>query len=161
MIQTISVLLFKENGFVVDSHFLGKVSFQHYFYFYHHPYFSNSANENRGNNNNGTSGAASNFLPSQRILVRTCNGLELRDPPYMPRDQNLPTPPGPPNGKGNSSHFMQHSYEPRISSPLMEVANYTEAPPYSAAIQQPPRAKSSLSFRSVKNYPEASNEERR
>ena len=60
-------------------------------------------------NRNGKASPSPNPPPaSQRILVRTCNGLELRDPPYMPADQCLPRPPGPPgaNGFRGSKHAL-------------------------------------------------------
>ncbi|XP_059098784.1 acetylcholine receptor subunit alpha-like isoform X2 [Tigriopus californicus] len=102
-----------------------------------------------------------------RILVRTCNGLELREPPYQ-RDQNLlPYPPVPsssfkhmnstsavPTGvptyklhKASSLDYMGQSTD--VNSPLLGGTGDEDLLQHSPEF--PPRAKSSLSHNSVQS----------
>ena len=77
----------------------------------------------------------------QRILVRTCNGLELRDPPYMPAANR--------NGRSVRQPHPQHpllrggggGFE---DSPLLDTEDFP--PPFSEL--PPVRPRSSLSHHS-------------
>ena len=99
----------------------------------------------------------------QRILVRTCNGLELRDPPYMPADQYVPYGNAVSNRYSSYRGGKQADFEvgggggDSAESPLLEDDD-DGVPPFT---DLPARAKSSLShhslhshhsFRSVREY---------
>lgn len=114
-----------------------------------------------------SSGSNSHGGPNRgkhRILVRTCNGLELREPPYQ-RDQNLPPYPPVPSSsfkhmnstsasvgvptyklhKASSLDYMGQSTD--VNSPLLG----TDEDLLQNSPEFPPRAKSSLSHNSVQS----------
>ena len=120
--------------------------------------------------NNGAQSSGNNG--SHRILVRTCNGLELRDPPYMPADQGgvYPHPPPPPSGHKGYAHcnsvgpqpYLQKSssvdFVSGVDSPLLDdEEDDLNFPPFSSSGgahhgSHPPRAKSSMSHHSHQSH---------